>query len=751
MKLAQKNMLNQMLLLAFVAGLIFVFFKFFIIEENNNLAYTKAREFTYVVKNVFKYNTTKEQQALAENFVQKTKGLAYILIVDQKGNAVVHSDRNRVGLPFNDEGTMAAAMRKEIVEQEYIRDENNPNSSHYNERCLDIIEPFYDLKGNHIGAINVGLSLKSVDEASISYYYMMAILILLTATGIIIMWIITNKDIIKPMKQISQLANNLAKGDLHMDICYHKNNELGDICKAFNNLNNTIKQVINDIKTHTCEVAKGNLDYQSDETREYYGEFAALMQNLDQAVNTIVVPIKTTISMLEGLAKGQVTNIETEFNGEFAKLGTSYNTMVNTFEVMKKDINYIIDSVQKGEFINAKVDAKKHKGVYFDIVNGLNRLMENVNAPLEQLFVILADLANGKLDARMLGDYHGDIETLKNNLNHTLDSLPLKEVEFVMNEIAKGNLSVAMIRDYEGDNLSIKNAVNKSIASLNIILNNVKTTVNEVTNAAMQVANTSMALSQGATEQAASLEEITSSMNEVGYQTKQNAENATVANTLSNQARTAAENGNTEMQLLSKAMNEINEASGDISKIIKVIDDIAFQTNLLALNAAVEAARAGRHGKGFAVVAEEVRSLAARSAKAAKETSEMIESSINTVNKGAELVQKTADALSGIQGQSVKVADIISEINTSSSEQAHSITQINEGLKQIDRVTQNNTASAEESASAAEELSSQATELRKLVDKFNLNPEYEQAELSDHSIEIEYQRMALPEHSQAYN
>jgi methyl-accepting chemotaxis protein len=242
--------------------------------------------------------------------------------------------------------------------------------------------------------------------------------------------------------------------------------------------------------------------------------------------------------------------------------------------------------------------------------------------------------------------------------------------------------------------------------------------VDEVSRGAMQVSDASSALSQGATEQAASLEEITSSMGEIASQVKTNADNAHQASILTNEAKEYSERGNRQMENLIKAMNEINTASENISKIIRVIDEIAFQTNLLALNAAVEAARAGRHGKGFAVVAEEVRNLAARSATAAKETAELIDNTRKAVDNGIIIVSRTSEALEEIRNGAIKSADIVGEIATSSNEQAQAIAQINEGLSQIDKVTQTNTASAEESASASEELSGQAGLLKEIVQRF---------------------------------
>ena len=242
----------------------------------------------------------------------------------------------------------------------------------------------------------------------------------------------------------------------------------------------------------------------------------------------------------------------------------------------------------------------------------------------------------------------------------------------------------------------------------------------QVTSAAGQVSSASQSLAEGATEQAAGLEETSSSLEEMSSMTKQNADNAQQANTLAAEARKAADTGSESMGRMNSAIQEIQKSSDETAKIIKVIDEIAFQTNLLALNAAVEAARAGEAGKGFAVVAEEVRNLAMRSAEAAKNTSELIEESVKNSKNGVDIASEVGKVLEEIVGGIGKTSDLVGEIAAASAEQAQGIDQVNTAVNQMDKVTQQNAANAEESASASEELSAQAEQMNLIVEELSV-------------------------------
>ncbi|SHH52837.1 methyl-accepting chemotaxis protein [Clostridium grantii] len=289
-----------------------------------------------------------------------------------------------------------------------------------------------------------------------------------------------------------------------------------------------------------------------------------------------------------------------------------------------------------------------------------------------------------------------------------------------MEKIGEGDLSITSYVKSNDQSGKLANELNRMIDNLNLSMTNINASSEQVAAGSGQVADSAQALAQGATEQASSIEEITSSITQVSKQTSQNTLNANEASHLADIAKNDAISGNEQMNDMVSAMNVINESSINISKVIKVIEEIAFQTNILALNAAVEAARAGQQGKGFAVVAEEVRSLAARSANAAKETELMINDSIQKVNLGSKLANKSSESLIKIVQDVTKVATLIKDISEASNEQKSGIEKINLALNQITSVIQSNSATAEESAAASEELSAQAEMLKREVSKFKL-------------------------------
>ena len=337
--------------------------------------------------------------------------------------------------------------------------------------------------------------------------------------------------------------------------------------------------------------------------------------------------------------------------------------------------------------------------------------------PLSKIKKVLTDIAKGHLNERLNLKQHDELGDTARTLDSLAESLQTDIVQ-PLQKLANGDLTFDVNPHDQND--SLRHSIKKLGEDLNRMIADLQVAGQQIDTGSSQVSDSAQILSDGAAQSAASVEEISSSMSIIGNQTSTSADNAQQANRLAASARSSADTGSERMAEMISAMGEINEAGQNISKIIKVIDEIAFQTNLLALNAAVEAARAGQHGKGFAVVAEEVRNLAARSAKAASETAELIEGSVEKTHNGTQIAERTAGALEEIVGSIGKVTDLVGEIAAASSEQAQGISQVNIGLQQIDQVIQQNTASAEESAATSEELSSQAAELKHQLGRFVL-------------------------------
>ncbi len=619
--------------------------------------------------------------------------------------------------------------------------------------------PVKDSKGEVVAVIGCDINADEVLAKAKSYLPILILSVIITGIILsVIMYVIFGNLIVKPVRILSAASRKLASGDINVHIIQKSKDEIGELMGAFQLMVQNIKvqagnaekiaqgdlslnivpksdqdilslsmkkvveelaKLVEEVNGLTKAAGDGELKVRANE-EHFSGGYRDIVSGMNKTLDVVVENIDEAGRVLHLMSLNDLTQGMNDSKGDLKVLSDSINEVRNRllaiqelFEEFAKGDTSLLEEYQK---VGQRSDNDRLIPSAIAMMTAIRELIKEAN--------MLADAAiEGNLSVRGNTEkFEGGYKEIIEGMNKTMDAIvgPITETAAVLQEMADKDLTVSVNGEYKGEYAKIKEAMNYTIASLNEILGEINASAEQVETGADQVAASSQNLSQGSSEQAGSVEEISASITQVAEQTKENAQNAAKANDLSARAKEDAQNGNSQMEEMLKAMNEIKESSKNISNIIKVIDEIAFQTNILALNAAVEAARAGEHGKGFAVVAEEVRNLAARSAKAASETTELIDSSISKVEEGYEMANATAEALTKIVAVVSDSGEVVNMIANASNEQANAINEINQGIEQISQVTQSNTATAEESASASEEMAGQAQMLKTLIQEFRL-------------------------------
>ena len=532
--------------------------------------------------------------------------------------------------------------------------------------------------------------------------------------------IIFGSSFSKRLVLLSDSAEKIADGDLSMNIATNDRDEIGILSRNITKIANTLGNITTDISKMGAEHKAGNTSATLD-VSSYQGGFAQIVLSVNSTVESLLDDISMVLELVQSFSRGDFTFTIPPLPGEKAALNQVSDTMRNNLVAINKAIATLIDSANSGN-LSYRSELSDFEGDWKKILSGLNSLMDEVEKPVHEVTMILSEVSKGDFAGKITTPYKGDFGIIKDAINTTTTNLSayIHEISDVLNNMANGNLDVGIRTNFLGEFIEIKSAINTISDKFDSVFREFNASAEQVSAGAKQMSEGSLYLAEGANEQTASVGRLNEIISIVNEQIRISASKSKEVDSLSNIAKENAHTGDKAMKNMLSAMDNISQSSENISKIIKVIDEIAFQTNLLALNAAVEAARAGVHGKGFAVVAEEVRSLASRSQKAAKETDELIENSLQAVKDGTELAGSTDKALAEIVEFIDKMSDIITEISSLATEQSSGVTKIVNDLNEVSSVVVRNSASAEESASASEELSGQSEMLQSMIAKFKL-------------------------------
>ncbi|CAM0124235.1 methyl-accepting chemotaxis protein I, serine sensor receptor [Stenotrophomonas maltophilia] len=524
--------------------------------------------------------------------------------------------------------------------------------------------------------VSSGVYMDDVQRQALVFTAIMAI-----SGGVLVLivlalsWVIGNR-IARPLKQATAVAEGIANGKLDSHIGPQPHDEPGRLLEAMSGMQQQLHAVINGQREMARRHDGGELSYRIDASA-FPGEYGLMVQETNALVGSHVQTLHDVLDVVQQYAVGDLSRDIARYPGEKAAMTTTVDTVKANLGRINAEIKQLASAAAAGDF-SRRGDAQRFDHDFRLMLENLNAMMAVSDDNLGKLSQLLSAIAEGDLTARMHGDYQGVFARMRDDANTT-------------------------------------------VAQLTQIVGQIQASASSITLAAGEIASGNSDLSRRTEQQAANLEETAASMEELTSTVRQNAEHARQANQLAIGAQSVASQGGSVVGQVVSTMSAIEASSKKIAEIISVIDGIAFQTNILALNAAVEAARAGEQGRGFAVVASEVRTLAQRSAAAAKEIKGLIDDSVGKVNDGSALVHKAGATMGEIVASVQRVTDIMAEISAASQEQSAGIEQVNQTVVQMDETTQQNAALVEEATAAARAMEDQASQLADAVAIFRLD------------------------------
>ncbi|MCL2852956.1 MAG: methyl-accepting chemotaxis protein [Defluviitaleaceae bacterium] len=559
----------------------------------------------------------------------------------------------------------------------------------------------------------------AVANSSLWMLVIVSAVIFLTA---LTLTLFTARAISTPIKRLVSLAGDVTSGNIHVNIDHSQvtKDEVGDLTRDIYGLVDVMRNIVQDLTRMNHEInVIGDIEHRID-TGKYLKSFKKMVEGVNDTFGRQADDISVLLNALNKIKEGEFNVRVDDLPGKKAILPQTLRDVLSNLKEVNESALYLSESAVNGK-LDVKIDTSKFRGNWAGLISTLNNLMEAIETPLNRIEHNVVLMSDGDFSA-LNGDFKGCFKVVQDACNRNNESAQsyIDEIAHVLERISQGDLTATIEQDYVGSYAPIKASLTTILESLNSTITGIQAAVDQVNEGAGLVSTSSIDIAEGAARQTSSIEELSNSIANIHEKATQANSNAASAKEGTIRSKEYAVHGREAVTSMADAMRKVETSTEDIGKIIDVITNIAFQTNLLALNASVEAARAGEHGKGFSVVADEVRTLAGRSQKSAAETTEIIGDDIKNVTAGAKAAEQVVAAFEVIVNNISEISSVVSQIADISMDQLQSTSTINTSISEIAEVVNDNSTTAEESAAAAQELSSQAEMLLQMISFFKV-------------------------------